>query len=438
MAKKKKKSAVTKQQQPALVVQEIRITSADRRRKDIAQFKNALESAESTWYPNRVLLYDLYDYIIIDGHLSGILNKRFDSVLNKKLLYNDAAGKKIDSMDDMIASEAFREIVRKIMQSNSHGLSGLEFVPGAELRFEEIPRKHIKIHKRIISMDQEGHEGIDYTGLSNVWVIGEEKNLGYLLQCAPYAIWKFGAFSDWAQYLEIFGQPVRVVYYDANDQKTKMELRQVLDEAGSSLALMIPKQAQFEMKDGKQSNGNGELQEKFKKACNDEMSVVVLGNTESTSSSSSSGYAQSETHSHQQMEITRSDMKFVENMLNSSHFFRILKSYGLPVVEGGRFSFAKEVDLKELKLRLEIDEKVDSKVPIDPDYWYETYGLQKPANFDALMKERQEMKLAKVPPAQPPVPPRPASRKLQPKGLSALIKALSSFFVRARNAAGSR
>jgi len=441
MAKKKKKivrvKSITKTSEPVptkLVVNDIRIQSANRNSKDIGELKTSVISAESVHYPNRSRLYDVFKQMTdFDGHLKGIMAKRESAVLNKKLIFETAADKKIDAMDDIIQSEAFREVIRKILQSEGWGLSGMQFVPGNEFTFVEIPRKHIKAHKQVISFEQEGDDGISYANRSDIWVIGKPDNLGYLLSCAPYSIWKFGNFGDWSQYIEVFGQPVRVIYYDAYDTKTKMELREVLDESGSSLALMIPKQAQFEMKDGKQSNGTGELQEKFKIACNEEMSVIVLGNTETTSSSKSSGYAQSKEHGKQQLEVTKDDMQFVVNMLNSEKFIRILRSYGLPV-EGGRFKFEKEIDLEHLKVRMEIDEKLDSKVPLGEDYWYETYGVSKPANFDALMKKREAEKAALSKPA-PGDPPKPKAKPLAKKLASVdgptwtkLRKVLADFF----------
>jgi hypothetical protein len=405
MSKKTRVKSVTKTEAPAnqpLVIQELRIVAADRSRKDISNFKNALISAESIYYPQRSALYDLYSDITLDGHLTGIMAKRCDAVLNKSMYYEAPGGKRLDEMDDVIQSKVFRDIIKKIMETPGWGLTGFEFIPGHDLAFKEIPRKHIKPKKKLLSLDQHGEEGIPYEGASNLWIIGDDDDLGYLLKCAPYAIYKRGNMADWSQYIEIFGQPVRIVKYDAYDEKTKMELRQVLDESGSSLALMIPKQADFDMKDGKQSNGTGELQEKFKIALDGEMSVIVLGNTESTTSSRKSGYAQSKEHGKQQLEITKSDLKYVLNFLNHKHFVRILQSYGLPVVEGGKFKYEKEIDLQHLKLRMEIDEKVDTKTPIDDDYWYETYGIPKPANYEKLKAEREA---AKVAIQQPPVDP---------------------------------
>lgn len=390
-SKTRKPRTRKKKEEPKLIVQDIRVQSVDRSRKDIQNFKMALVGAESITLPNRVKLYDLYSHILLDGHLSGIINKRIDKVLNKPVYFQDKDGKRVEAFDDLVKSAKFRKIMERIMESQFWGISGLEFIPGEELSFENIPRKHIRPHKKIIATMQTGQEGISYDGISNLWVIGETDNLGLLLQCSPYVLWKLGSLADYSQYIEIFGQPVRVVKYDAYDSKTQHELKTVLDESGSSLAIMIPKQADFEMMDGKSTNATGELQDRFRIACNQEMSIHILGNTETTTSSSSSGYAQSKVHEGAELEITESDMAFVISSLNEPHFIEILRSYGFPV-EGGCFVFEEKANLEELKARLEIDEKVSAKVPIGDDYWYETYGVPKPENYDQLKKEKEERK----------------------------------------------
>ncbi|MBX2916438.1 MAG: DUF935 family protein [Cyclobacteriaceae bacterium] len=374
-----------------LVVNQINVVSANRTSKDIGTFKTAINSAESVAFPNRVLLYDIYDQILIDGHLCGVTQKRISNTLNKELHFVDNGGHRIKELDSTINSNEFREVIRAILESIFWGVSGLEFIPGEKLKFKVIPRKHIKPESRTIATNQYDSIGtINYEYLSHVWVIGESNNLGLLLMAAPYIIYKNNCYGDWAQYIEIFGQPVRVIYYDAHDKKTKMELREVLDESGSSLALMIPKQAEFKLFDGKESNADGELYSKFIKSCNQDVSVLILGNTETTSSSSKSGLAQAQEHNKQQVEIIKSDLHFVEAMLNSNRFKAILKSYGLPV-DQGRFKFCLDIDLESLRERIDIDTKVNNMVPIDPDYFYRTYGIPKPKNFDALMRERNEL-----------------------------------------------
>ncbi len=368
---------ITNHQQDNVIINELNIRSADRSRQDISVWRNALVSAESVSYPNRTRLYDLYEDVVLDGHLSGVIAKRLDAVLNKEL-YFEVAGRKVHEMDRLIHSLAFRKIMRAIMETPLWGLSGIEFIPGNKLAFEQVPRKHIKPELGIIAYEQTGTDGIPYDTLDNVWVMGDPKDLGLLLKCAPYYLYKRGGLSDWAEYIEVFGQPVRLIKYDSYDEQTKQELKKVLEESGSSLTLMLPRQADFEIKDGKQSNSDGNLQLSFIRMLNDEMSIIILGNTDTTTSSDSSGYAQSKIHLEQQYEITRSDLAYTAAMLNDPKFLGILASYGYSVKEGN-FIFSKDMDIEYLGKRIAIDKDVAEKVPISAAYWYDTYGISEPA-----------------------------------------------------------
>jgi len=246
-----------KQKEP-IIVNELNIRSIDRTKKDIGVFHRAQLAAESVYYPNRSRLYDLYEDVMMDGHLSGIISKRIDIILNKRL-YFEKHGKHVDELDGLISSQPFRNIMRCIMQTLFWGVSGIEFIPGSQLSFDLIPRKHIKPELGIIAFEQNGTDGVAYTDIPNIWIIGEKKDLGLLMKCAPYAIYKRGNIADWAQYIEMFGMPVRIIKYDSYDEQTKQDLKKLLDESGSSLSLMIPKQTDFEMKDGKNTNVDGAI-----------------------------------------------------------------------------------------------------------------------------------------------------------------------------------
>ncbi len=390
MAVQKKKPEAN---QP-FIIHDLTLVSPDRSSKDIGKLKEAVVSAESIYFPNRVALYDLYhDILSMDGYLRGIIGKRIDAVLNKKLKFTQKDGKQNDDLTALIKSQSGRDLITLLMESKIWGTSGVEFVIGEELQFNEIPRKHIKPEKGVITKSQYGlseETGFAYEDMPFVWVVGKKNDLGLLLACSMYAIYKRGTFGDYAQYVEIFGQPVRIMKYDAYDTKTKQELKTLLNDSGSSLAMMIPKQADFEMLDGKTSNGDGKLQIGLKDSCNQEMAICILGNTETTSSSDSSGYAQSKEHGEQQDELTVSDLIFVENLLNSKKFKQILKSYGYDV--NGKFEFELDLNLTKLKLRIEIDMVVCTKVPIGDDYWYETYRIPKPDNYDELKAKMEAEK----------------------------------------------
>jgi hypothetical protein len=429
-----KKEAAPESQ--SLMINQIIIRPVDRSRKDVEDWRMAHRHAEQIEHPQTIRMFDLFSDIELDGHLSGLVQKRVDAVLNKKIRYVGPDGKKVDEMDSTIKSLAFRDVMSKILKRKFYGRVGMEFIPGEKLCVTEIPVKHIKPHIKKITKEQSGEDGWDYETIPNIWVLYSPGDLGLFLKCAYYVLIKRGVIGDWAEYVEIFGQPVRIAKYDAYDIKTKQELTTALEEAGSSLALMIPKQAEFEMMDGKQTNANGELQEKLKNTCNDEMSVIVLGNTETTTSSQSSGYAQAKEHGKQQLEVTKSDMVELEMILSSDHFQNILRSYALPVVEGGSFEFEQEDDLDELSTRKDIDIALSGKVPIDDEYFYNTYGIPKPENYEELKAKMEEEKQAKL---NPPVPGAPApapgkkDKKLKPKEKklnASLLNQFLNFFVK--------
>jgi hypothetical protein len=400
----KKNNPDTKQQ--GIIINDITLVAPNRQAKDIGKLKTDIVSAESVYFPNRADLYDLYwDVYSMDGFLRGIIRKRIDNVLNKTLKFVDKSGKEIDDVTDLINGKHGRELITKILESKIWGISGVEFIIGKNFCFNEIPRKHIKPEKGIISKSQysvSAETGYKIDDLPMVWVIGKSNDLGLLLACSMYAIYKRGNFADWAQYVEIFGQPVRVIKYDAFDTQTRNELKTVLDESGSSLAMMIPKQADFEMLDGKNTNGDGKLQMNLKDACNSEMAIAILGNTETTSSSEGSGYAQAKVHSDGQAEIIKSDLKDVANELNCDKFLSILKSYGFNTE--GKFIYEKEIDLTELETRTKIDTFVSSKVPVSDEYYYETYGVPKPDNYDELKAKMEADKVPVVPELETQVP----------------------------------
>lgn len=399
---------VTKQpveDEKAIVINQIVVRNIDRTMKGITTWRNAHIAAERVIYPIRQKLYDLYSDVELDGHLSGLIEKRFGAVLNKKLFFRNTAGEKVESFDALIKSKSFRKFRREVLNTINWGISGAEFIPGKEFEWLPIPRKHIKPELKIIAIEQTGWEGIDYDKMPNLMIMGETHDLGLFLKCAPYAIWKRGGLADYAQFVEIFGQPVRIYEYDAYDIKTKQEVETIAEAAGAAMSLIIPKQANFKMEDGKTANANGDLQSKFVKVLNDEMSVIMLGNTETTTSSQSSGHAQSKIHSKQQMEITKADMEYELQYLNSPQFLSILKSYGF--AEAGEFAHEQEADVVMLADRITIDAALSMIIPINDDYFYDTYNIPKPDNYDELKAKLEESKKQKnLPPVEPPGKPK--------------------------------
>jgi len=372
---------------PGEVIARLQRRVPDRSPKDILTWRAAIIAAESVYYPNQQRLFDLYDDILFDGHLRGIIRKHFASIVNKGLFFQKNEDRDKD-FDPLIKSKPFRTLCVEILWTMMWGISGMEFIPGKKFAWKKVPRKHIKLKTQKITFEQTGlDDGIDYTDLWNVWILGENGDLGLLAAAAQYALYKRGDLADWANYIELFGMPTTILKYDAYDEQTKMALTKILDDQGNMLRLMIPKQADYERQENNSSNGTGDLQGTFLDAMNKEMDVLLLGGTESTTSSKSSGYGQSKVHSDQHKEIVRFDMDYLLEYLNSDQFHVILKSYGYNT-EGGQFDFTKELDIDYLSARAE---KIDLPLlkagfQYSKKFIQDTYGVPEPESADDIFK----------------------------------------------------
>ena len=122
-----------------IIVNNIVMRTVDRTPKDVGRWRDDHKMAESIYFPQRSRLYDLYMDVILDGHLSGLIMKRIDSVLNKKFRYVKN-NQEVDEVCKLIQTNIFRKLIRELMLSIFWGASGFEFLPGGSFDFKEIPR----------------------------------------------------------------------------------------------------------------------------------------------------------------------------------------------------------------------------------------------------------------------------------------------------------
>jgi phage gp29-like protein len=211
--------------------------------------------------------------------------------------------------------------------------------------------------------------------------IGTPNGLGLLLKAIPYVLYKRGCWGDWAQYSEVFGMPTKIGRYNGYDEATRIALESALDAAGSALSIVIPEEAKLEFLESKTTNGSADLYKGLADACDEQLSILFLGNTETTKSSKSSGYAQSVTHSHQQQQIAEDDRAYVLGYLETE-VRRVMQSLGF-AMDGGEWQFEAEQENISLKDRVNIDTTLkNAGLQIDDEYFYETYSIPKPKNYN--------------------------------------------------------
>ncbi len=357
------------------IIQKIEVTQTRRASQDIQSWRIAIRNAESVLFPKRTLLYDLYNEILLDGHMTAVIEKRKLAVSNTPLVFIED-GKVNEEITAMAATENFLSLVGYIIESKvwGHSLVELSFDDGT-LTPTLIPRKHVVPQKGMIIKNQSDTAGFAYREFpytNFLLEVGESDSYGLLMKAAQYVIYKRGGFGDWAQYCELFGMPFRVAKYDGYDEKTRGELEGALKAAGSAAYIVIPKEAELHFIQNN-TTGSAILYDMLVDSCNKELSKLVLGQTMTTEATGA--YAQAKIHLEVEMEIHYSDKLFVKNILNEK-LIPLLRIHGFDV-GNGKFIFQEKENIdKETKLRMDL--KLAERIKIDDNYFYETYNIPIP------------------------------------------------------------
>lgn len=358
-----------------LQVQQLRRTS-----QDIASWRSAMKQAENELNPNRVKLYELYNDVLLDGRLLALVQKRCMNITNNQVILQDAQKQPMDNealLSATVKSPWLFDTLKYSIESVIWGHSLIEF----EVQKNEIknaflvPRQNVRPEFQDILL-QAGNTAntINYTESPNdnyLLSMGSTKGLGLLLSASQYVIYKRGAFGDWAQYAQLFGMPFRKGKYKAFDTQTRTLLERALADMGSAAYAVIPEEADIDIIPMQGSGDSSSIYNELRKACNEELAILLLGQTMTTSDGSSR--SQAEVHMKVEESITLSDMIWLQYNLN--HRLKpMLITHGYPVQDlTMQFPDLNKLPAeKQLKMIIDINDHIS---PVDPAYVEKTFGV---------------------------------------------------------------
>jgi len=364
---------------------------------DLLKWRNATRVAESIMMPRRVLLYDMYSDVVLDAHVIAVIGKRLDAILTAKWQYVDAEDKPVDAVNQLLDSIGFADLLYEIGLSMFWGYSMVEcniyqdYDGRWQMTAEQYNRKHMRPETGMIAYDQNGDQGFSIREGRFAYTVleaGKPRDLGLLISASMYAILKRNDISDWANFVEVFGQPILDAEWDGFDEDQRMKLLAAITAMGNSGKLVRPAGTKVTVLQDKGVQ-TGQLQDGFANFLNKEISKALLGSTETVESSDTSGYAQSEEHGQQDDKKSSKDLDFVRRTLISK-FTKIMKAFGLPV-DGGKFIIPDASTAIDPVDAFNMFVLMDSQIgmPVDHDFIYEFTGMPKPADYDAQMAAKK-------------------------------------------------
>jgi hypothetical protein len=367
------------------LVTKIEVREVYRDVKDIRTWRLAMRYAESKNNPCRQPLYDLYSDIMLDAHLASLVNKRINAVINHPLKFTNIKGE-IEDITKMVHTESFLHVVTELLLAKFWGYTLLEMDFKSDLNTISgtlIDRRHVKPEYQLVVKYPMDMEGIRYDKppyKDYVLAAGKPDDLGLLLQAAPLVLYKRGVLADWAQFAEIFGMPFRKGKYDGYDESARRKLEDAIKNAGSAAWAIIPEGTDIEFVPSN-SSGSAALYDDLRNACNNELSVLILGQTLTTEQGERGARSLGEVHHEVQEMLHSEDRIFIMHVLNEK-LIPLLQLHGYNT-QDGEFVFD-EIETLDTKESLEIDLMIAQQVPVDDDYFYEKYGVPRPKQYETL------------------------------------------------------
>lgn len=368
---------------PNLLVNSIEVKPLSRGTSDIDLWRNALRQADKG---NRKSLYNLYSDLMIDNVLYNSIDTRVKAITNSEITFTGNDGSEV-SIDDLIDTSAFEELLTEIMLAQFWGISvvELEFKENG-LAIHTLPRTHILPKVGEVALAEGDERGVPYRDDPYIMEIGRTDDFGLILRAAPFVIYKRNNAGDWAQYIEIFGRPIRVFTYETYDEQARIETTKAAEKSGGNLTVVMPANGGFDVKAGAVS-GDGEIFDKKRRACNEEILIGILGQTLTTTQGSVGSQALGSIHWQVQEAKHKADRRFVQRILNTK-LIPILARQGYPV-EGGYFLFPEQGERLGLVAKMDLIDRASKLVPIGSQHVYDSLGIPRPEEGEELVANPQ-------------------------------------------------
>lgn len=348
-------------------------------RQDIAKMKTAQNAFRNADQPSTYQLYNLYDYILDDAHITSQMENRIQDSLGSGWNLQKKGGD-IDQelTDNFQNSELFNEIIKQIINTRFYGHSVIELdwkqegLNDPQLKAELIPRQNILPKSGIMLFDYAEDKGVKYRELPEfgTWILefGKPGEMGLLNKAIPHALFKRFAQSCWSELCEIYGIPPRVYKTDASDPQAVARGKKMMQDMGSAAWFIIDSEESFEWAKG--VNTNGDVYNNLIGLCDNQNSLLISGAV--VGQDTKNGSNSKETASQKLLEkLILADMALVEMYMNS----KVMPALARIGIVPADYEFKWEIseDLQELWTR------VVAALPyfeIDPNWVKDKFGIE--------------------------------------------------------------
>lgn len=347
--------------------------------KELRDWISAVAIATDRDDPQFGMLSDLYQNLLLDNHLSSLIDSRILYCQRSKFKIIDDKGNENKELTFLFERPWFEEVIRLILLSRFQGRTLIEIFETNELgeleTVDEIPQSHFSVRNKIIVKEEGDTNGWPYADgiLANYYLqIGKDYDLGMLAQMTPAILAKKLGFGAWQDYLDKFGVPPLFITTDRLDSNRLRELY----EAGTNF-----KRNNFMIGQGNEkfeigSTGGVSSSDTFDliiERINSELAKRILGG--SGLSDEKAYVGSSEIQFRLAKDRFESDKLLVKNILNSKVFPRLVKlSPVYKALEKHYFEWDNQENMTKMEIA-DLVVKLGQTFEIDPQWVEQETGV---------------------------------------------------------------
>ena len=346
--------------------------------QNVAKWRQATITAESKLNPQRVPLLEIYKDVILDAHLSSLIQTIKLKVTSGEFYLCNEDGSENEEMSDLLNASWFTFYLEQFVDSLFFGhsliqIGGIE--NGQFVECELVPREHVVPEFGIVKTNAWSHanDGVNFRQLpytDYLIEIGDKNDLGILLKASPLVLWKKGIFGAWSQFSELFGMPVRVGKTDILNPDNKKNMENMLANMGQSSYAVLNTDDMLEFVERTQSD-TYQVFDTFIERLNSEMSKLILGQTGTTDEKSFVGSAQ--VHS----DILATYITAIKSKIEN-HVKRVvlplMYRHGLITTPGLRFKWDNDEEI-DISKKFEFTKELLKSYTIPAEWINETFNI---------------------------------------------------------------
>ena len=343
-----------------------------RARADIGTWKKALQAADSVYNPRRARLYNLYSDVLLDAHLTALIELRTQFTLSTPFVLQ-RNGEADDEITGLLNSKRWvMELNRHILAARfwEHSLVELD-ANGTEVDVILIPRNNVVPEKGLFLRSEDDTTGIKYREVREfgqyVLEFWDKNQYGLLNKAVPHVLFKRFAQACWSELCEIYAIPPRYIKTDTTNPEMLDRAEEMLRDMGAAAYFIIDTTEEFQFAKG--ADTNGDVYNNLITLCKNELSLLFNGAVMGQDTKHGN---ESKEKSSQDLfdKIIQSDKRMLETHWNTTVIPALMRSGIIP--DGLTFAFQPEEDLEKLwKMTAESMPYMD----INPEWVKEKFGI---------------------------------------------------------------